>query len=1084
MIRKPSALPAEFKPFMKRLFCRMGPILLMALVLAGTGGCTKQARIKRLLRTANHDFAAEKYDDAEIEYKNVLGFGTMNPTAIGQLGRIYAKEGRLMEAHTFLVKATQLSPSVLPFELALSQVDVAFHQYSNAAPIALAILKAQPTNEEALLILADSTAPRTLPQTLQSLPNIDSNPAYHVVLGMTALREHKLEEAGNELKLAVAADPKSSEAYFAIAEMDAFEKKGKEAGEALKMAADLAPMRSPVRSKYIDFLIQSGHIEDGRKALQEMVDKAPDYIPGWVAMMNLALAEKKYDDAAHDAGVILGRDNRNYEGMLGLGTVSLARGDAAKAITEFENMNSLYQKSPQVKYQLAAAYLTSHDKVKGVANLNQALALDPSYAPAALLLAQLDIRGGDPSAAVGLLTAFLKKNPSVAQAHMLLADAYLEQQRPDYALSVYRNLAAALPKNPQIPLRMGIVLAEQHSDSEARAAFEKCLELDPDFVPAVEQLVNLDLAEKKYKDATAVAQQQIDKNPKAAEPWELLARVDMAQNNPARAAADLTKAIELDPDLPSPYLLLAQVYVHSKEYDQALQKLNSLVGRTNDASAYLQIGAIHEELKQFDAARDAYEKVLTINPNSPPALNNLAYIYAVYLDNLDRAYELAQKARELMPYNPNVGDTLGWVLYKKGDYSRSLSILEDSAEKSPGDAEIQFHLGMAHYMMDEEAPARVALQHAVASSQDFPNKDEARSRLALLNMNTSKADASTLAGLQKDLDSHPKDPVILNRIAAVEEQQGDFDKAADTYETTLAQNPSAIPIMAKLARVYAYHLNEPEKALKLATDAHKLAPDNAEVSAILGHLVYRTGDYVWALSLLESAADQIPNQPDLLYDLAWAYYSVGRVADAETVMQNALQTGVKFAGSEDAKHFVALADAFNDPSKVGAETGLAQKILQSDPKYAPALMVSASAAADSGNFKAAQDDYSQILSLLPMFAPAERQLAILDAGHFTDDPNGYAVAEKARTAYPDDLAVGKSLGILSYYQQNYSRSEEILQESITDGKPDGELYYYLGMDSYQLKQGKESKQDLQQALAMRIPDNLAAEAKRTLAELK
>ena len=329
--------------------------------------------------------------------------------------------------------------------------------------------------------------------------------------------------------------------------------------------------------------------------------------------------------------------------------------------------------------------------------------------------------------------------------------------------------------------------------------------------------------------------------------------------------------------------MLSQVYVRGKNYQEALQKLNALVARTNDASAYLQIGGIHEQLKEYDAARDAYEKVLTINPNSIPALNNLSYMYAVRFDKIDRAYELAQRAHELRPYDPNVIDTLGWVLFKKGDYPGALLLLEDSAEKSPGDAEIQFHLGMTHYMMDEEDSARVALQRAVASKQDYANKDGSPERAWPRSIWTPpRPGLSALSELEKALKQYPDDPVILNRIGVLQEKAGDVEKAAATYEAALKKNPDAVPILAKLARLYMYRLNQPDKALKLATAAHELAPDNASVSAILGHLVYRSGDYVRALGLLESASDQLPNQPELLYDLAWAYYSVGRVADAVT----------------------------------------------------------------------------------------------------------------------------------------------------------------------------------------------------------
>ena len=440
-----------------------------------------------------------------------------------------------------------------------------------------------------------------------------------------------------------------------------------------------------MRASYAVYLIQTGQVEEGRKILEELTQKAPDYIPGWVSLMNLAMAEKKFEDAAKFAETALSRDANNYDALLGRGNVSLTRGDAASAAANFEHMASIYKRSPQVKYGLAMAYLMNHDKVGAAAQLKEALELDPGYPQATMVLGQLYIRSGDPGSAIALLTKFNKKVPGVGQAYLLLADAYMAEQQPDSALAIYHEMSHSLPKNPQIPLLMGIVLAGEHEDGKARAAFEKSIELAPDYMPAVQQLISLDVAEHKYSDATALAQKQIDKHPQAAELWEVQAKIDLEQTNMARAESNLLKAIELNPNLPSPYLLLAKVYVHSNKNQEALQKLNALVDRTNDAAAYLQIGAIHEQQKEFEAARDAYEKVLTINSNSSPALNDLAYIYsAVQLNKIDRAYELAQRARELQPQNPSVGDTLGWILLQKGDYAHALVLLEDSAEKRPG----------------------------------------------------------------------------------------------------------------------------------------------------------------------------------------------------------------------------------------------------------------------------------------------------------------------------------------------------------------------------------------------------------------
>src|SRR3974390_829280 len=188
----------------------------------------------------------------------------------------------------------------------------------------------------------------------------------------------------------------------------------------------------------------------------------------------------------------------------------------------------------------------------------------------------------------------------------------------------------------------------------------------------------------------------IDKKPSAALPWLLKAKIHMANalilvadanqaatnstrqlqvadvpataENIAQAEAALTKAIELNPDLPVGYQMLAKVYVWSNKQQQALARLNALVGRTNDVMALTQIGMIHEQMQDFPAARDAYERVLKVDVNAFEALNNLANLYCQRLGEPNRAYELAEKARRLRPSNPFADDTLGWIVYKRKDY--------------------------------------------------------------------------------------------------------------------------------------------------------------------------------------------------------------------------------------------------------------------------------------------------------------------------------------------------------------------------------------------------------------------------------
>src|SRR5262249_25541617 len=192
--------------------------------------------------------------------------------------------------------------------------------------------------------------------------------------------------------------------------------------------------------------------------------------------------------------------------------------------------------------------------------------------------------------------------------------------------------------------------------------------------------------------------------------WALRGKIYLAQQDFTHAEPDLLKAIELDPKLEPGYLLLAQLYVASNRAEEAIARLTAFVEKNKTVPALMQLAVINQQLKNFAAARDAYEQLLAVAPNSALALNNLAVLYSERLGEFDKAYDLAKKANEAAPNEPHLADTLGWILFKKGDYGNALRLLQESAGKLPDLPEVQFHLGMAHYMLGEEEPARIALQ--------------------------------------------------------------------------------------------------------------------------------------------------------------------------------------------------------------------------------------------------------------------------------------------------------------------------------------------------------------------------------------
>jgi tetratricopeptide (TPR) repeat protein len=569
-----------------------------------------------------------------------------------------------------------------------------------------------------------------------------------------------------------------------------------------------------------------------------------------------------------------------------------------------------------------------------------------------------------------------------------------------------------------------------------------------------------------------------------------LADVPAAQTEVSQAEAALLKAIDLAPENQTNSLMLAGLYKASGKSQQALERLNGVLAKTNNFDALMQVALIQEQQTNYPAARDAYEKILAGYPNNPkiaPALNNLACLCYEHFDQLDKAAQLADQARRLAPADPSIADTLGWILYKRGEYSRALSLLSESATSSrlSSDPEIQFHLGMTQYMLGQEAPARLALQTAVQSPKDFAAKPQAVRLLAILSIDPKTADAAAVSDLQKQLNDTPQDPIALSRLGAIQERDGKLDKAADTYQSALKYNPQNSTLAFKLAELYSSpSLNDPQKAFALAKTAHDLAPGDARISALLGRLAFQSGDQTWAGSLLESSARKLPGDPQVSYDLAWALYSLGRVQEAQTKMQLAAKAEPSFPKTEEANRFLAAVAAGSDPSKASQFAAEAQKILRTDPNYVPALMVTALTQEGQGKYDGAAQSYNQVLARYPLFVPATRNLGLLYFAHLEDDKKAYDLTSKAREAFPQDPDIAKALGILTYRKGDYLRASQLLKDSARASKSDAEILYYLGMAQYQLKAKTESKASLQQAMALNLQPKLAADAQRILTELK
>ncbi|HXG48502.1 MAG TPA: tetratricopeptide repeat protein, partial [Methylomirabilota bacterium] len=657
----------------------------------------------------------------------------------------------------------------------------------------------------------------------------------------------------------------------------------------------------------------------------------------------------------------------------------------------------------------------------------------------------------------------------------------------DDAASVYREIIARFPAETEAPYRLGQVLRAQRRPAEARKAFQRCLEINTNHLPATVQLIELDLAATNHAAALTRVEAEIARQTNSPSLHVLRAMVYRAQKDDARAEGALKRAIEVDPTFTPAYLELARLYVAGNRAAEAIRNLEDALEKdAKNLSAYLLLGSIHERAGAYAAARDAYERALKVNPSFVIALNNLAYLYAEHLQDPGKGYEHALKARRLAPREPFIADTLGWIHYHRGEYAEAVNLLQESVEgmRSERDrTEVLYHLGMAQYMMGLEAPARVSLQRAL-QNPDFTGRAEAERRLAILDARLNPADKNAVADLRRRVAENPKDIITLTRLGDVLGAQGDAAGAREAYEQALKLNPRAFGPTVRLAELYAGPLREPEKAMELAKAARSLAPGDPQVAWTLGRLAFQARDYPWSHSLLQEAAARLSTRPDFLYDLALAQYSVGRVAEAERNMQQALQLPGAFSQTNAARWFVTLTALVRNPTQAPALEAQVRQMLAANGDYVPGLMALGLIEEQRKNPAEARKAYEKALSIYPQFLPASVRLAGLYAEHFGELQRAYDVALKARTAQPEDPELAKVLGKIVYRRKDYPYAVRLFQETTRKVPSDAEAFYYLGLAHHQLQQPAEARQALHQALGLQLEPVLAREANRLLAELK
>jgi tetratricopeptide (TPR) repeat protein len=1024
---------------------KMNPVALILaaaflMALAGAG-CSKRAQTNYNLRPADRFYDAGQYDNAETEYLNALRANPRNAKAIGRLGLIYFNEGRFQKAAPYLLKGSELSSTNLELRVKLAQIYLALGEAKKAAEQSDFVLKNNPGDPEAPVLLAQSAPLGQLgdvQQRLHGLAATGDSAALEAGLGVVASRQNDFKAALENFQRALRLDSRSAAVYAALGNTYLQFNEPDKAGQAFKAASDCADPTSPLQTEYGQFEIQMANFPVADRFFTGLTQKTPGYMPAWLGLAEVDLDETKLDDSDAALKKVLACDSENVEALVLDARLDMARSDSTNAIAELEHLTTTYRQAPHIHYELALAYIMGGKMDKAMNQLHETVDLQPTFPQATFLLAQLDVKRGDAESALGLLKPLTASQPDLVEPKLLLADVYRLQNDFSDAQALYQQLEKSYPKNPNIPLLAGSAYVQQFKEDAARAEFNRAIQIDPANVSAQEELAQLDLTDKNYDAAQQRAQNLVSKNPGKPQLEILLAKILLDRGQTNQAEDVLLKAANL-PDGLEANLLLAQLYFNLKQDKEASDMLNlAITKRPDDPSLLMFAATIQTDQKDYQGAAATYEKILAVNPQFSPALNNLACLYSDHLGDLDKAYELAQHARRLLPNNPSTADTLGWVLFKRGNYSSALTLFQQGAAGAPDNPEIQYHLGLSSYMLGNEDSARQQLQNATAMDAPFPDRAECQKYLDILNIDPATADSAARANLEKRFSEQPGDTIVFSRLAEIYQRSNDSARVSELCQSALKANPKNVKAMIILAR--NCESQDPQKGFDLAKAAYQITPNDPEVCATLGHLASISGNDQWAFSLLDEASQDQPTNGQTLFDLANAAFGLGKVSEAQTDMQNASQAGLTSLQSAQARNFLDMVTLCVNPNQAAANQSRVENVLATDPQNPAALFAEGLVQSENNDAVGAERSYESLLAHHPDCAPACKNLAILYAQNLTDPAKAYPIAIKAREAFPDDPQVARALAMVLFQQGNYDRAANLFNTISNSADADARLF--------------------------------------------
>ena len=481
------------------------------------------------------------------------------------------------------------------------------------------------------------------------------------------------------------------------------------------------------------WLLAHDHEEDALPLILNASKKMPDDLALVSLRADLLIQHNKRDEAISLLRNFAEKHPADGQAQAELALALLRSGQNDEAMTVFRRIPEK-QLNPQIRFAYAQALNVSGRFTEAQKQLEAAVKEDPEYAEAWQLLALTLEELGNKTKAGSIYRKLLENDPENRSARLFLIRLLLQDGKNEAVLSTVADSQDPI----QFAVAAAAILVDEKKLDQADRLFIR-LEQQKDmpeglffYHAALLYESNVDVPR-----ALSLLEKISSRSPEYDKALRMKVRILYEEKRIPEALSTLKELRLLHPSDVEPLLLTAELYSVQKDFKAAEKAIaEALRLQPDNEHAAFQHAYLQELQGNRRQAMKLMEAFIVKFPENALALNYVGYNLADENRELDRAYELIQRAVELAPDADFILDSLAWVHFRRGELDAAWEeinrALDASDKNNPHDPAMLEHYGDIAAARGDVDSARQGWKNAMElfTSMGY-DEDAARVRLKL-----------------------------------------------------------------------------------------------------------------------------------------------------------------------------------------------------------------------------------------------------------------------------------------------------------------------------------------------------------------